>query len=496
MERKRNIHAQLRAKFGQRSIRIFRQWEKFESKMADFQNHRLFSLRCLSKGLIPTSIRLKSNIKTIKGKNIIRRAEIALLNERVRVINNSIAMFKTVIDTCMNQLESILDGKTMDDCHIYIEGRRERRHQSTLKRHLSKFQRMCHDNTGGRSNIQHGGNCRSTCMSSNNNSSIGTNTININKHKETNGTNTINNLKDASNNNEDNNGNGNNNNWVRNHSKTPLTDAQKRLLSHGPNFVIMPRDPPTIDYIVATEKICNQLSSGKVEELRGEVKALLRKDHRIKPNIPKDEYQALRELKKDNTRQVLTADKGVSMVVLDSVEYTAKSEALLNQSNYKVLKNDPTNKYKSKLIGLLKTIKAEGGIDDTTYKRLYPTGAVPPKYYGLPKVHKTGMPLRPIISGIGSVTHATAKELARIIKPLVGGSHHHVKNNQDFMKSIEGIQLRPEECMMSFDVESLFTSVPIEPSIGIIKKLLEDDKNLHQRTNMSVKHISCMLDFA
>ena len=35
---------------------------------------------------------------------------------------------------------------------------------------------------------------------------------------------------------------------------------------------------------------------------------------------------------------------------------------------------------------------------------------------------------------------------------------------------------------MSFDVESLFTSVPIEPSIEIIKKLLEDDKSLHLRT--------------
>ena len=46
--------------------------------------------------------------------------------------------------------------------------------------------------------------------------------------------------------------------------------------------------------------------------------------------------------------------------------------------------------------------------------------------------------------------------------------------------------------MMSFDVESLFTSVPIEPSIAIIKKLLEDDKSLHQRTNMTVNQISCL----
>ena len=61
---------------------------------------------------------------------------------------------------------------------------------------------------------------------------------------------------------------------------------------------------------------------GKAEELRGEIKSLLKKNHKIKPNIPKDEYQALKEMKKDNTRMVLTADKEVSMVVVDREDYT------------------------------------------------------------------------------------------------------------------------------------------------------------------------------
>ena len=67
-------------------------------------------------------------------------------------------------------------------------------------------------------------------------------------------------------------------------------------------------------------------------------------------------------------------------------------------------------------------------MDDATYKRLYPTGASPTRFYGLPKVHKSGMPLRPIVSTIGSVTYETSKELSRILKPLVGRSHH-VQNN-------------------------------------------------------------------
>ena len=227
----------------------------------------------------------------------------------------------------------------------------------------------------------------------------------------------------------------------------------------------------------------------------GEINQLLTKKHTIKPNIHKEEYQALKQLKKDNTRVVLTADKGVSMVVMDREEYNKKSEELLEQPNYKIIQTDPTNKYRNKLISILKSIKSEGGIDDNTYKRLYPTAATPPKYYGLPKVHKPGMPLRPIISSIGSVTYSTAKELSRILKPLVGRSPHHVMNNLDFLESIKGIQVQPEECMVSYDVEALFTSVPVEESISIIEKLLEEDKDLHQRTAMSVNQIICLLKF-
>ena len=122
--RMRNIHSYLISEYGRESVGIYQRWEKFENKMADFQNHRQFSLRCLSKGLIPTSVKLKTNIKTPKGKYIIRKAEISLLNEKIRSINNSIAMFKTVRDTCINQLESIVDEATMEECHRYIEKKR------------------------------------------------------------------------------------------------------------------------------------------------------------------------------------------------------------------------------------------------------------------------------------------------------------------------------------------------------------------------------------
>ena len=96
---------------------------------------------------------------------------------------------------------------------------------------------------------------------------------------------------------------------------------------------------------------------------------------------------------------------------------------------------------------------------------------------------------------IGAVTYETAKELARIPKPLVGRSPYHVQNTRDFIQYIKGIHLQPNECIMSHDVKTLFASVPIQPAINIIKKHLEEDGEPQQRASMMVSHITYLLEF-
>ena len=125
---------------------------------------------------------------------------------------------------------------------------------------------------------------------------------------------------------------------------------------------------------------------------------------------------------------------------------------------------------------------------------MYPTGCVPPKFYGLPKIHKHDTPLRPIVSSWGSVTHGVAKELAKILKPLVGKSPHHINSTQDFVEQVKHITLAPGECLSSYDVSALFTSVPIDPSLNIIKDLLEKDHTLKERTVMEVSDIILLLE--
>ena len=387
-------------------------------------------------------------------------------------------MLKIQTDTCIEHLNKALDRKSMEECTRFIKEKRESRHFKTLERQKSKCDRLCQKSRkreGGHSNIQdgnHGQTCRNII------SDRGTIQTDL---AETTGV--------CTSNNHDN----NNNIWVRNISSTPLTKAQEKILLRGPNFAMVSKSPPVGEYIASIENACSQLKQGEVEELRGEIKTILKKIQPPKSNITREERRALAELRKDKSKIILTTDKGVSLVVMDREEYIRKAQALLDQPEYKSIPAKPTTRYKNKLICILKSIKAEGGMNEMTYRRLYPTGASSPKFYGLPKVPKQGMPCRPIASSIGAVTYQTAKELSKILNPLVGKLPHHVHNNDDFLQHLKGIQLGPDEAIISYYMKALFTSVPIQPALTIIEKLLEEDPGLQERTSMTVKTIICLL---
>ena len=127
---------------------------------------------------------------------------------------------------------------------------------------------------------------------------------------------------------------------------------------------------------------------------------------------------------------------------------------------------------------------------------MYPLGCVPPKFYGLPKIHKPDTPLRPIVSSCKSVTYGVAKDLTKILKPLVGKSPHHINNTYDFVQQVKQVTLAPGECFSSYDVSALFTSVPGDPALEVIKDLLEKDSTLKDRTVLPVKDIILLFEFS
>ena len=110
--------------------------------MANFRNHTWFTIKCLKNNIIQVSVRLKTNIKTTKGLDIIRRAEKQLLNECIRSINNQLELFMFNRDTCMDKLQELLDKETMEECEDLIKRVIENRHKLVLERLESKYEAL------------------------------------------------------------------------------------------------------------------------------------------------------------------------------------------------------------------------------------------------------------------------------------------------------------------------------------------------------------------
>ena len=132
-----------------------------------------------------------------------------------------------------------------------------------------------------------------------------------------------------------------------------------------------------------------------------------------------------------------------------------------------VLKKDPTTTYKNRLVKILREWKKEGTISNSVYHKIYATSEDIPKFYGLPKIHKKDSPLRPIVSGIESISYKAAKYLVAILNALTGKNGFTIKNSEDFVNKNKDLEVPPPRKMVSYDVSALFTSIPIDEAIRV-----------------------------
>lgn len=74
----------------------------------------------------------------------------------------------------------------------------------------------------------------------------------------------------------------------------------------------------------------------------------------------------------------------------------------------------------------LAKLKGEDKISDSLYEKLWSANDLPPRFYGLRKVHKlVGYPLQPTVSFVNSPTYMLLKHLAQTLKPLIGKNQFH-----------------------------------------------------------------------
>jgi len=88
----------------------------------------------------------------------------------------------------------------------------------------------------------------------------------------------------------------------------------------------------------------------------------------------------------------------------------------------------------------------------------------------LPKIHKPDVPLRPIVSAIGGFTYEIAKYLTTLLQPKIGKTDSFIKDSAHFVDKLHALTLSPGDVLVSFDVVSLFTMVPIKTAMEQIER--------------------------
>ena len=196
-------------------------------------------------------------------------------------------------------------------------------------------------------------------------------------------------------------------------------------------------------------------------------------------NLSPEERQAIEDLAENKSIVITKSDKGNGVVIQNKSDYIKKvNELLIKDNKFKRIeynKKDKTGTQRditidreNKLQCLLRKLKKEKKISQEVYDRVMPCGSRAGVLYGLPKVHKTGAPIRPIISAVQTYNYKLAKFLDEILKPLANKGGFMLKDSFDFVNRVSKISLTPNQAMCSFDVNSLFTQIPVLETIELI----------------------------
>ena len=103
--------------------------------------------------------------------------------------------------------------------------------------------------------------------------------------------------------------------------------------------------------------------------------------------------------------------------------------------------------------------------------------------------------MRPIISFINSPLYNLSKYLSKLLSPLVGKTKFTVKNSYQFVDLLKDVNVESNECMVSFDVVSLFTKIPVNLAKDVTIEQLRNDVTLNERTEMTINDIEIALNF-
>ena len=242
------------------------------------------------------------------------------------------------------------------------------------------------------------------------------------------------------------------------------------------------------------EKGIKNLLDNITSIIRSKVVDVLNKKHRSIPNLSIKEKKVLKNVRDDTNIVITKADKGNCTVIIDKKNTKKIFKFLNDKDTYVILKNDLTKNIERKLNKFIFDLYKIDRLSQKDYFYLRSTDAIAPRIYGLPKIHKSDWPLRPIVSFINSPLYNHSKFVAKISTPLVNSNNLSIKISFEFSDRISNFKINDNDLMLSFDVIPLFTKIPVHIAKSVIFDRLKCDSELKIRYKLNINEIMNALD--
>lgn len=281
---------------------------------------------------------------------------------------------------------------------------------------------------------------------------------------------------------------------VENLTNVQFSQSEVSLLEKGLKYNITPKLTSSLVEGLAVDSEVAIVINKKDNMVKGVVTNELNK---IQPtNCGGPELRTVRSLQQkiDNNDLIVTkADKGNSIVILNKDEYINKVQDIIHSDDFIPLRSDPTTRYNTEVKNNINHCKFLFP-NDYSSRLITPMNPQAPVLYGLPKIHKDNVPVRPVVSYIGCPAYELAKKLNDIIKEKSSFyPKYSIQNTADLIAKIRDVILPPNSIFLSLDVDSLFTNVPYQETLKILSNILER-RRIHPGEANEIVHLTniCM----
>ena len=348
--------------YGERTYQLTKSLKSVRIKIANLNNHIVFLKRCRNQDIVPKGLRIKRKSCNPKDDGILKKAEQRLVVSTLQENKKKRASLVKQKRHLILSLENVLSQADFQAVLKATDQAENREFEKKKACHIRKFQRL------------------------------------QDELKSTGSSKTV--VKSA----------------VMNLSGRSLSDTEMRLLENGLGFAPTPLAVPKKEVISAVESALMKSKCPEEEKniIRSKVSGVLQTAKVPEDNLLREKRRALQSLKGRTDIKILQADKGNTVVILSGQQYEDKMMALINDGSYRKLTGDPTAKKEKKIAQDLDTLVKKGEVTSARAKLLKPRHSTAPKMYGLPKIHKENISLRPVTSMIDSPAYNMAGFLTRI----------------------------------------------------------------------------------